>query len=113
MATHKSDVGGVPIFYCTTYTDPGTTAVTITTPAGFYPDYVLVLMNENTNPDKAEWYKGGNATPGGVFTDGTTGIMTLMTTNGINVGTAVITLGTDVVNDNITGTVCAWRYTQG
>lgn len=110
MGAKMNQVGGLPIFFSATYTDPGSAAVTITTPAGFYPDYVLVCMNEATNPNKCEWFANGNANPGGVLTTGSSGITTLLTTDGITVAAGSIVLGTDVVNDNITGTVLAWRY---
>ena len=111
MAAKKTDVGGLPVFFCASYTDPGSASVTITTPSGFYPDYVVVNMNEATNPGHAEWFVGGNANPGGVLVNSTTGSRTLLTTNGITVADGSIIIGTDIVNDNITGTVCAWRYT--
>lgn len=108
----KTAVGGLPVFFCATYTDPGSAAVTITTPAGFFPDYVVAVDNTGTNSNVVEWMTGGNANPGGTLTTGSTGVRTYLTTNGITVAAGSIILGTDVVADNVTGTVMAWRYTQ-
>lgn len=111
MGAKMNEVGGLPIFYFTTYGDPSSASVTVALPAGFYPDYVRVIGDETTNPIVAEWHKGGNATPGGVL-HSTTGTKTLMTVNGINVASGLLTIGTDVVNSGIGGAIMCWRYSQ-
>lgn len=112
MTAAATTVGGLPVYFTASWTDPGSAAVTITTPTGFYPDLVLAIDNTGTNPNVYVWQKGGNANPGGIKMTGSTGVLTYVTTDGITVANGSVVLGTDVVDDNVTGTVHCFRYAQ-
>lgn len=112
MTQKATNVGGLPVYFTASWADPGSAAVDIATPAGFFPDLVIAIDNTGTNPNVYIWQKGGNANPGGIKMTGASGALTYVTTNGITVADGTITLGTDVVDDNVTGTVHAFRYAQ-
>lgn len=115
MAQKMVEHGGLPIFWSGTVAAPGTSE-TFTTPAGFYPDHVMVFQKTTTTPSIFEWHRGVNTNPGAtVYADDIDGasfnINTYVTdSTGITVASGSIALGAAICVTDVQTTVLAWRY---
>jgi hypothetical protein len=103
MFMDGGEVGGCPLFFSTSGTSASSEAhVHITTPKGFYPDWVRVVDDyDATTPAFTDWHKA-MVNPSAIMTSGATGAAdgTTSTTNGITVSAGEIIIGTDTqIND--------------
>ena len=115
MAGDGGMVGGVPLFYSTYGASAGSeAAVTLTTPKGFYPDWIRVVNDRaSATPIIYEWHKG-MTNPSAISTAQATGARAgnASTTNGFTVASGSIILGTDVQINSGEYCVFAGRFSQ-
>jgi hypothetical protein len=104
-------VGGTPVAFGYNGTSASSeAAIAITTPDGFYPDWVLCVDDfDATNPSPTEWFVG-QANPSCLLNTGSTGVVTVLTTTGITPASGSITIGTGCQVNSGNYAVYAARY---